>query len=160
MKRGVLTDVSLVSPERDPNFVLKPVMRIVLTFCLLLFAIQQALAADEDGNASATMLVLGKVWTADARRPFVEAVAVNGDKIISVGSREELERHRNAKTQVIDAGSGMVVPGLIDSHIHLIDGGLQLASVQLREAKTRDEYVRRIGEFAKKKAKGEWITGG
>ena len=73
---------------------------------------------------------------------------------------EDLEHFRGKKTQVIDAGDGMVVPGLIDSHIHLIDGGLQLASVQLRDAKTRDEFVRRIGEFAKKKAKGEWITGG
>jgi hypothetical protein len=61
---------------------------------------------------------------------------------------------------VIDGGAGIVVPGLIDSHIHLIDGGLQLASVQLRDAKTRQEFVRRIGEFAKTKAKGEWITGG
>src|SRR6478609_449092 len=109
MKRGVPTDVLLLSPERGASFILKPLMRIVLTTCLLLFAIQPALAADEDGNVSATMLVLGKVWTADARRPFVEAVAVNGEKIIAVGSREELERHRSAKTQVIDAGSGMVV---------------------------------------------------
>jgi predicted amidohydrolase YtcJ len=160
MKRGVPTDVLLLSPERGANFVLKRVMRILLTTCLLLFAIDPALATDEHGNDSATMLVLGKVWTADARRPFVEAVAVDGEKIIAVGTRDELERHRNAKTQVIDAGSGMVVPGLIDSHIHLIDGGLQLALVQLREAKTRDEFIRRIGDFAKKKAKGEWITGG
>jgi predicted amidohydrolase YtcJ len=79
---------------------------------------------------------------------------------VAVGSRDQLDHFRGTKTQVIDAGAGIVVPGLIDSHIHLIDGGLQLASVQLRDATTRDEFVRRIGEFAKKKAKGEWITGG
>src|SRR4029077_18327725 len=104
--------------------------------------------------------VIGHIWTADSQRPSVGAVAVRDDKIIAVGTREELAHLRGNDTQVIDAGAGIVVPGLIDSHIHLIDGGLQLASVQLRDANTRDEFVRRIGEFAKKKAKGEWITGG
>src|SRR5205807_8046677 len=82
------------------------------------------------------------------------------DKIIAVGSRDEVEPYRGAKTLVIDAGAGMVVPGLIDSHIHLIDGGLQLASVQLRDAGSRDEFVRRIGEYARKQPHGAWITGG
>ena len=54
----------------------------------------------------------------------------------------------------------MVVPGLIDSHIHLIDGGLRLSSVQLRDAGSREEFVRRISEYTHKQAKGAWITGG
>src|SRR5690606_5395813 len=65
--------------------------------------------------------------------------------------------------RVIDAGEGIVVPGFYDSHIHLIDGGSNLNSVQLRDAKTPEEFARRIGEFAKaQKAKGQagWITGG
>jgi predicted amidohydrolase YtcJ len=106
------------------------------------------------------MLVTGRIWTGDARRPWADAVAVRDDRVIAVGSRDEVEHFRGEKTRAVDAKSGMVVPGLIDSHIHLIDGGLQLSSVQLRDAKTREEFVRRIGEFAKKKAKGEWITGG
>jgi predicted amidohydrolase YtcJ len=104
--------------------------------------------------------VEGRIWTGDSHRPFAEAVAVRGDKIAAVGSREELAPYRSADTQVFDAGAGMVVPGLIDSHIHLVDGGLQLSGVQLRDAKTRDEFVRRIGDFARKRSKGEWITGG
>ena len=61
-----------------------------------------------------------------------------------------LARLIGAETQVLDAGDGLVVPGLIDSHIHLIDGGLRLASVQLRDAESRDEFVRRIAEYARK----------
>jgi predicted amidohydrolase YtcJ len=87
-------------------------------------------------------------------------VAIRGDTIVAVGSRDALQKYRGDKTQVIDAGDGLVVPGLIDSHIHLIDGGLRLASVQLRDASSRDEFVRRIGEFAKKQERGAWITGG
>jgi predicted amidohydrolase YtcJ len=135
-------------------------MRFLPAAFLVISVIATNSVASELEQQPATMLVVGRIWTADSRRPFAEAVAARDDKIVAVGSREELDHLRGKTTQVIEAGTGLVVPGLIDSHIHLIDGGLQLASVQLRDAKTRDEFVRRIGEFAKKKAKGEWITGG
>lgn len=135
-------------------------MHFFIFVSMVFLTIPVAFAADGERDGKATMLVMGRIWTADARRPLAEAVAVRDEKIIAVGSRDELEPYRGEKTRVIDAGAGMVVPGLIDSHIHLIDGGLQLASVQLRNAGTKEEFVRRIGEFAKKKAKGEWITGG
>jgi predicted amidohydrolase YtcJ len=135
-------------------------MHIPLIAFLLLSVSVTNSSANEVDHGPATMLVVGRIWTADARRPFAEAVAVQGDRIAAVGSRGELNHFRGKNTRFIDAGAGIVVPGLIDSHIHLIDGGLQLASVQLRDATTREEFVRRIGEFAKKKVKGEWITGG
>lgn len=119
-----------------------------------------AITASADDSAPASMLVTGRVWTGNAHRPWVEAVAVRDGRIIAVGTRDQLSQYRNEKTKLIDAGDGMVVPGLFDSHIHLIDGGLQLASVQLRDAKTRDEFVKRIGEYAQKQPKGAWITGG
>jgi hypothetical protein len=106
------------------------------------------------------MLLVGSVWTADSNRPRAEAVAIRGDKIVAVGDRQELEKYRGSETRVIDAGAGLVVPGLMDSHIHLIDGGLRLASVQLRDATSREEFLRRIGEYAKQQPHGTWITGG
>jgi predicted amidohydrolase YtcJ len=134
---------------------------VYLSFPLFMLAVVfETRAAEDTATQPATMLVVGRIWTADSKRPMVEAVAVRGDKIVAVGARRDLEHMRGPKTQVIDAGAGIVVPGLIDSHIHLIDGGLQLASVQLRDAKTPEEFVRRIGDFAQKKARGEWITGG
>lgn len=120
--------------------------------------IPQATAVGND--PSATLLVTGNIWTADKNRPNAEAVAINGDKIIAVGKRDELRHLCTSSTRVIDAGSGLVVPGLIDSHIHLVDGGLRLASVQLRDANSREEFARRIGDFAKKQPPGTWITGG
>src|SRR6476469_6641070 len=135
-------------------------MRLLLAITIALVTLPTTQVAKATDDAPATMLVLGRIWTADSHRPSAEAVAVRDDKIIGVGSRDELEHFHGKKTRVIDAGGGMIVPGLIDSHIHLIDGGLQLASVQLRDAKTRDEFVRRIGEYARKQPKGAWITGG
>ena len=60
----------------------------------------------------------------------------------------------------IDAGGRLVVPGFIDTHVHFIEGGFRLASVQLRDAKTRDEFVNRIKAFAATVPAGTWITGG
>lgn len=54
----------------------------------------------------------------------------------------------------------MVAPGFIDSHVHFIDGGFRLSSVQLRDAKTPEEFTRRIKEFAATVPAGAWITGG
>lgn len=108
----------------------------------------------------ATIVLQGRVWTGNAEHPWAEAVAVDGERIAAVGTRGEIANRIGPDTQTIDAGSGLIVPGLIDSHIHLIDGGLRLASVQLRDAKSREEFVRRLEEHAKKQPPGAWITGG
>jgi predicted amidohydrolase YtcJ len=113
-----------------------------------------------DSGEQPTIIVQGRIWTGDARRRWAEAIAVRNETIIAVGSREDVKRLTEPNTRVIEAGDGLVVPGLIDSHIHLIDGGERLASVSLRDAASRAEFVRRIAEFARKKRPGEWITGG
>ena len=62
--------------------------------------------------------------------------------------------------QIVDAGGRLIVPGFIDAHVHFIDGGFRLASVQLRDASTREEFVARIKAFAATVPAGTWITGG
>src|SRR5256886_17679082 len=52
------------------------------------------------------------------------------------------------------------MPGFTDGHTHFIDGGFQLASVDLRDAATPAEFVRRIHVYAKTLKPGEWILGG
>jgi len=116
--------------------------------------------ADDNNSAPASILIEGNIWTADPHRPWVAAVAVRGDQIVGVGARAEVEKFRGQGTRVVDAGEGMVVPGLFDSHIHLIDGGLRLSAVQLRDAASKEEFVRRIAEYAKKVEPGVWIDGG
>jgi predicted amidohydrolase YtcJ len=103
-------------------------------------------------------IVNAKVWTGDSTRPWAEAVAVNGDTIVAVGSSAEV-RKMNA-VRVVDAKGGMVTPGFIDSHVHFVTGGFRLSSVQLRDAKTPEEFVRRIRDFAAMVPAGTWITGG
>jgi predicted amidohydrolase YtcJ len=125
----------------------------------VLLVASDALGAEQE-RQRATLVVHGRIWTANRDQPWAEAIAMRGERIVAVGSRDEITRLTDNGTETIDAGDGLVVPGLIDSHIHLVDGGLQLTRVQLRDAATREEFARRIGEFAKKLKAGEWITGG
>ena len=106
-------------------------------------------------------LFVGRIWTGSAEQPWAEAIAVDGERIVFVGDRDAAAAKLAADAQVIDAGAGLILPGMIDSHIHLIDGGLHLTSVQLRDADSREELVKRIAEFAQRPRRaGAWITGG
>ncbi len=105
-------------------------------------------------------IVNARVWTGVSRRPWAEAVAVRGDRIASVGSSAEIRKLAVPSTRVIDAHGAMLVPGFIDSHVHFIDGGFRLSSVQLRDARTPGEFIARIKAFAATLPVGAWITGG
>ena len=104
-------------------------------------------------------VVNGVVWTGDPSHPEAQAVAIDGDRIVAVGTSAEIRAMAGA-AEVVDAGQQFVVPGFIDAHVHFLDGGARLASVQLRDARTREEFVARIGAFARTVPAGTWITGG
>ena len=104
-------------------------------------------------------VVNARVWTGDPGKPEAEAIAVNGDRIVAVGSNDEV-RKLTAGVTPIDAHGQMLTPGFIDSHVHFIEGGFRLASVQLRDAKTPEEFTQRIRDFAATVVPGTWIMGG
>lgn len=107
-----------------------------------------------------TMAVVNaRIWTGDARRPWADGIAVRGDRIAAVGSSAEI-RKLARDVEVIDAEGQMIVPGLIDAHVHFIDGGFRLSSVQLRDARTPEAFIARIKAFAATVPAGTWITGG
>jgi predicted amidohydrolase YtcJ len=101
-----------------------------------------------------------RAWTGDPRRPWADAIAVAGDRIAAVGSSAEIRKLTPHAARTIDGAGQMMVPGFIDSHIHFIDGGFGLSSVQLRDARTPDEFIARIAAFAAAAPPGEWITAG
>ena len=107
----------------------------------------------------ALAIVNARVWTGDSAVPWAEAIAARGDRIVAIGTSAEV-RDAAAGGVVVDGGGRLVVPGFIDSHVHLLAGGFRLASVQLRDASTREEFVARIQAFAATVPEGTWITGG
>jgi predicted amidohydrolase YtcJ len=107
------------------------------------------------------VIINGMVWpgpSPDPARPG--AVAIRGEHILAVGDSAAVARYVGPRTRVIDARGGLVMPGFNDGHTHFIDGSMSLASVQLRDAATPQEFIRRIAEYARGLTPGEWITGG
>ena len=104
-------------------------------------------------------VVNARLWTGDQAAPWAEALAVSGERLIAVGTNADIRRLASTVTP-IDAGGRLVLPGFIDAHVHFLEGGLRLASVQLRDARSRDQFVNRIRAFAATVPAGTWITGG
>ena len=107
-----------------------------------------------------TIIINAKIHTVDPALPAAEAIAVCGATIGKVGTSAEIKAMAGAKTRVIDAGGRLVVPGFNDAHVHLIDGANEIVGVDLRPAKSEQEFVRRLREYAATRPKGEWIRGG
>jgi predicted amidohydrolase YtcJ len=96
----------------------------------------------------------------DAKRTVARSMAVLNGKIIAIGADADTRALVGPNTRVIDAGGRLVIPGFNDAHVHFMETGAQLSNVDLRTAKTPQEFVQRIRDFAAKLPKGRWILGG
>ncbi|MDA9219447.1 amidohydrolase [Luminiphilus sp.] len=103
------------------------VLRVPLVSTLLACFTPWALSAD-------VILVGGHIYTADAQSPEAEAVAIEGDTIVYVGSRQEAERYRTPATRVINTEGKMVLPGFHDAHLHTFMGGRSLVGCDVAGA--------------------------
>jgi predicted amidohydrolase YtcJ len=92
-------------------------------------------------------------------RPDAQAIATRGDRIVFVGERVNAESYRGTATRVIDLAGATVLPGLVDSHVHLPELGAALERVNLVGVQTEAEAVARVEERARTTPKGEWIVG-
>lgn len=125
-----------------------------LFVCLLLTSVGMAQTAAD------LVITNANIQTIDQKRPAAQSVAVVGERIVAVGSDADTKPLIGPKTKVIDAKGKLIVPGFNDAHVHFMETGSQLSSVDLRSAKSPEEFVQRIKEFAAKLPKGRWITGG
>ena len=107
--------------------------------------------------AADLVITHARVWTGLPSQPDAAAVAIIGDRIVDVGAADAIERWRGPNTTIVDAGGRRVVPGFNDAAVRLVDGGVRLEGVDLRDAPSATEMARRINERAKARP-GEWIT--
>ncbi|HEV2318243.1 MAG TPA: amidohydrolase [Verrucomicrobiae bacterium] len=98
--------------------------------------------------------------TSEAGAVAGQAVAILGNRIVTIGSTDEIKALAGPRTQTIDAAGGLVLPGFNDAHVHFLMGGFQLSEVNLREAKSPKEFVTCLEQFVRNVPVGEWITGG
>ncbi len=128
-----------------------------LALCIFLIALPSHLRAQIFAD---TVLVHGKVWTENPQQPEAEAVAILGNHIVGVGLSTEVLKLAGPGTKVIELNGRRVVPGFNDAHVHFVDGGTALASVQLRDTPTQKEFRQRIADYAKMQPQGAWILDG
>ena len=98
------------------------------------------------------------VYTCDPANAWVKAIAVKDDKIIYAG--DDYNQYKGASTTLIDLHQQTILPGFIDSHVHFLSSGANLAGVDLRYTKTKEVFTRLLKEYAATLPTGRWITGG
>ena len=106
------------------------------------------------------ILFHGRILTVDSRDSIAEALAIRDGKIIAVGTDRDMLRLAGAATQRIDLHGRTATPGLIDSHAHIADAGVQqLYHVHLSDASAVAEVVRRVQAGIAGLKPGEWLQG-
>ncbi len=136
-------------------------MRIrLLLFSLVIVSLFSASFISTAQTRRKVTLVLynGKLFTADAQSSIVEAVAVDGERIVAVGTTRGI-RSAYEGAKEIDLGGKLVTPGFNDAHIHFSGGGLSLLRVVLNDSKTLDEAKQRIAAKIKELPAGSWVLG-
>ena len=132
-------------------------MKIIVRVSGILFV----LIGCSKSQPPADTILIGKIWTGNTTKPWAEALAMRGDSIVAVGSQADVKIYDGKNTATMRLNKGeLIVPGFIDTHTHFVEGGFRLSSVQLRDAKTKEEFSQRIKSFAETLAPGTWITGG
>ncbi|MHC4428399.1 MAG: amidohydrolase [Planctomycetota bacterium] len=114
-------------------------------------------AAVAAGPTPAGLVVTNARIFSDGLPALAESFTVRDGRFVAVGEPPDEIR---GDDRHIDAGGRVIVPGLIDAHIHMLSGGANLPQLQLRDAGSREEFVQRIREWASDLEPGQWILGG
>jgi predicted amidohydrolase YtcJ len=104
-------------------------------------------------------LVNGKVRTMNPSQPIAEAIAIRRDRIIKVGSNDEVKQFAGNITRIVDLQGKTVIPGFIDTHIHIADFGRFLMWLDLRGTESISDLQQRLRDRAERASVGKWVVG-
>lgn len=134
----------------------RSVVLAYLTCLAFPLAAQQA----QTGAATPDLIVTNaRIYTVDPNRPVVDAMAVAGGRVLATGPAALVTALRSPSTRVIDLDGRTVIPGMIDSHVHLMGLGQSLRNVDLRGTTSYDEVIARVSARAREVPPGTWILG-
>jgi predicted amidohydrolase YtcJ len=107
----------------------------------------------------ASLVLRGNIVTVDDARPRAAALAVRGDRIVAIGTGDEIEPLIGPSTEVIDLGGQTAIPGFIEGHGHFMGLGQSRMVIDLMDTTSFDEIVGMVAEAAKAAGPGDWIQG-
>ena len=144
-------------------------MKLTLIFCILFFVFMSTSPASStevgvnpdptSGVDADFVLTNGRVYTVNEKQPWAEAIAVKGNKLTFVGSSKGAERFIGDDTKVANLDGRLVLPGLIDSHLHAFLGAVAQSGVWVAEIPDVDGVLAAISKFAKAHPERDVIFG-
>jgi len=130
---------------------MKPTLRfLLLSVLLFLFS----------GCSDADLILLnGNVVTLNPDQPVAQAIAIKGDRILYVGTNDDVKKLAGINTRLIDLEGQFTMPGIIDAHAHFLGIGFARQRLDLSTVQSWDEVIGVVAEAVKQTPKGQWILG-
>lgn len=107
----------------------------------------------------ADIIILSNVYTMEENFSKVEALVVKDNRIIFVGDEKSALKYKSGHTLLIQEPDGMILPGFIDSHVHLIWGGIEMGECQLIGLTSDEEIISKIETYVNEYPDLKWIRG-
>ncbi|MEM9331079.1 MAG: amidohydrolase [Pseudomonadota bacterium] len=98
--------------------------------------------------AADILIINAQVKTMDSAHPDAEAIAIKANKILEVGTSEQITRHRNEQTKTIDARGATVLPGFVEAHAHIFPGSKSLEELDLQKTQGADALSKELADYA------------
>lgn len=104
-------------------------------------------------------ILSARIFTGDPARPWAEAVCLRDDRVVAVGSNAEVKGACGREAQVFELPGRLVIPGIVDAHLHLVSLGLYLQRLNLRDLPSIERCRERVKAAVAGRKPGEWIIG-
>ncbi len=101
----------------------------------------------------------GNIYTVNEKQKTAEAVLIENDKIVFVGSDKSIMKMCDDSTEIIDLNGKFMMPGFNDSHLHFVSGGFYLMGINLRPAKSIEQFINLLAAHVQNFS-NKWVTGG
>lgn len=137
-------------------------MRLAVAVLLLLGSLMAQDKSSKSSPAPDAIYINGNIWTGVHGNSGIvraEAFAVKGDRVMAVGSNDEIKKLKSDKSNVVDLGGKFVMPGINDAHLHLSGGGFEKLNVDLVGTKSLAGMKQRIADRAKTMPQDAWVLG-
>ncbi|MEE9130645.1 MAG: amidohydrolase [Phycisphaerales bacterium] len=139
------------------------VLRLLIVACVMVAGdrgFAQSATGQTQATAKADMILRnGKIVTVDEAIGEVQAVAIQGDRILAVGSNAQMEALTNDSTMIVDLQGKLAIPGFIEGHGHFTSLGHAKMNLDLMAVRNWDEVVEMVAAAVAKASPDEWIVG-
>jgi len=113
----------------------------------------------QTAQPASLVLTNGRIVTVEASPAEAEAIAVQGDRILAIGSAADMKRHIGPGTEVIDLKGQLAIPGFVESHGHFTGVGQAQLNLNLMKTTSWPQIVSMVEQAAKNAKPGQWIYG-